>query len=182
MSRLKPSRRPDTSAVRAIDRLFNHAPGWDEAVEEARTDSDVAHAIYDLRTQNGLTQQQLADRIGTTQSVIARLEDADYEGHSLARLRRVARAFDRKLDLTFTPLVPPVPRVGEPKAASYGDARLLFDRQERPARSAVLAAKKKVARGGRKKAARKVSKKRGHSRGSLSHMTAKKAPKDAHRS
>lgn len=51
-----------------------------------------------------LTQQQLAKRIGTTQSVIARLEDADYEGHSRGMLYRIARALDCSLSVAFVPM------------------------------------------------------------------------------
>ena len=59
--------------------------------------------IYDARMKAGLTQKQLADMIGTKQSVIARLEDADYEGHSLSMLRRIAEALDQKLEVRFVP-------------------------------------------------------------------------------
>ena len=53
--------------------------------------------IYDARTQAGLTQEELAKRVGTKQPVIARLEDADYEGHSLNMLQRIAKALNRTL-------------------------------------------------------------------------------------
>ncbi len=39
--------------------------------------------------------------MGTTQSVIARLESADYSGHSLKMLHRIARALDLRLELRF---------------------------------------------------------------------------------
>jgi transcriptional regulator with XRE-family HTH domain len=45
----------------------------------------------------------LAKRVGTTQSVISRLEDADYEGHSLAMLNRIAAAVERRVDIRFLP-------------------------------------------------------------------------------
>lgn len=51
----------------------------------------------------GLTQKQLAERVGTTQSVIARLEDADYSGHSLFMLQRIASVLDRKLVVNLLP-------------------------------------------------------------------------------
>ncbi|MCY7320620.1 MAG: helix-turn-helix transcriptional regulator, partial [Phormidesmis sp. CAN_BIN36] len=58
------------------------------------------------RTQAGLTQQQLADRIGTKQSVIARLEDAEYEGHSLSMLQKIAQALDQQLEIHLIPIAP----------------------------------------------------------------------------
>ena len=60
------------------------------ALEQERTHANVARQIYALRTRAGLSQKELAERIGTTQSAISRLEDADYEGHSLSMLRRIA--------------------------------------------------------------------------------------------
>lgn len=44
-------------------------------VSEASLNAAVAQLIYETRTKAGLTQQQLADRVGTKQSVITRLED-----------------------------------------------------------------------------------------------------------
>jgi predicted transcriptional regulator len=46
-----------------------------------------------MRTEAGFTQRQLAGKVGTTAFVICRLEDADYEGDSLAMLRRIAAVF-----------------------------------------------------------------------------------------
>jgi transcriptional regulator with XRE-family HTH domain len=57
----------------------------------------VAQLIYDARTKAGLTQKQLAGLIGTSQPNIARLEDADYEGHSLTMLQRIAKALNQRL-------------------------------------------------------------------------------------
>ncbi len=65
---------------------------------------EIAQQIYDLRTAAGLTQRQLAQLVGTSQSAIARLEDADYEGHSLAMLRRIAAALGQRVEIRFVPL------------------------------------------------------------------------------
>ena len=66
--------------------------------------ADVAQLIYDARTNAGLSQKELAELIGTTQSVISRLEDSDYGGRSLTMLERIAGALRKKLTVTMTDL------------------------------------------------------------------------------
>jgi len=51
---------------------------------------DLAMLVREMREDAGLTQAELARKAGTTQSVIARLEDAEYTGHSLTMLERIA--------------------------------------------------------------------------------------------
>jgi transcriptional regulator with XRE-family HTH domain len=63
--------------------------------------ANVARLIYELRTQAGLTQRQLAKRVGTTQPAIARLEARDYRGHSLTMLQRIADAVNGKIEIHF---------------------------------------------------------------------------------
>jgi transcriptional regulator with XRE-family HTH domain len=70
-----------------------------ESLHTERINADVAQKIYDLRKEAGLTQKELAELIGTTQSVISRIEDADYEGHSLTMLSRIAHALKRRLTI-----------------------------------------------------------------------------------
>jgi transcriptional regulator with XRE-family HTH domain len=72
-------------------------------LEEARANDEVARKIHGLRTAAKLTQRQLAKLVGTTASVICRLEDADYEGHSLAMLRRIAAVLDKRVEIRFVP-------------------------------------------------------------------------------
>jgi ribosome-binding protein aMBF1 (putative translation factor) len=52
---------------------------------------DLALLVQEMREDAGFTQTELAKKIGTTQSVIARLEDAEYAGHSLRTLERIAK-------------------------------------------------------------------------------------------
>ncbi|HRD56096.1 MAG TPA: helix-turn-helix domain-containing protein [Parachlamydiaceae bacterium] len=70
-------------------------------LEKIRADDAVARKIYDLRTKAGLSQRAFAKLVGTTASVIYRLEDADYEGHSLAMLNRIATALDKRIEIRF---------------------------------------------------------------------------------
>ena len=76
----------------------------DEDVVEAHEQMMVAQMIYDARIEAGLTQQELANLIDTQQSVISRLEDADYEGHSLPMLRKIARALKKQVQIRFVPI------------------------------------------------------------------------------
>jgi DNA-binding XRE family transcriptional regulator len=70
-------------------------------LEAIRADNAVARKIYDLRMKAGLSQRDLAKMVGTSASAICRLEDADYEGHSLAMLNRIAEALDRRVEIRF---------------------------------------------------------------------------------
>ncbi|UCC29134.1 MAG: XRE family transcriptional regulator [Phycisphaerales bacterium] len=88
----------------AFDRYIGNDPEQQQAFEEALADYDVARRIYDLRTKAELSQRELARRIGTTASVICQLEDADYQGHSLLMLRRIAAALDKRVEIRFVPL------------------------------------------------------------------------------
>ena len=72
-------------------------------VEEEAFYAQIAEAIYEARKAASLTQTQLASRINTQQSVIARMEDADYHGHSLTQLRKIAAALDMNLCIEFFP-------------------------------------------------------------------------------
>ena len=73
-------------------------------LEEARVNDDVARKILALREAHKLSQRALADLVGTTASVICRLEDADYDGHSLGMLNRIARALNHKVSINFVAL------------------------------------------------------------------------------
>ncbi len=100
-------RRPKrtTDALKLIDHLlYDGKPQRLKALEELRANDEVGRKIYQLRTQAKLTQAQLASLIGTTASVICRLEDADYEGHSLAMLRRIAAALQKRVEIRFVPV------------------------------------------------------------------------------
>jgi DNA-binding XRE family transcriptional regulator len=72
-------------------------------LEEARAEDELARKIYELREQAGLTQARLAKLVGTSESVICRLEDSDYQGHSLTMLRRIAEALGKRVEIRFVP-------------------------------------------------------------------------------
>jgi ribosome-binding protein aMBF1 (putative translation factor) len=80
-------------------RYYSGKPERKADLEVARLDASVARQIYELRSIAGLTQRELALQVGTTASVISRLEDADYQVHSLQMLRRIATALGANLEV-----------------------------------------------------------------------------------
>ena len=98
-------RKPTADAVEIMHRRYYEGkPARLAELEAARIHDEVARKIYELRNQAGLTQRQLAKLVGTTASVICRLEDADYDGQSLPLLRRIATALNRRVEIRFVPL------------------------------------------------------------------------------
>ena len=62
-------------------------PKFAERFQEAGEAWDVAIQIAALRNEAGMSQAELAKRVGTTQQQISRLGSPSYEGHSLSMLR-----------------------------------------------------------------------------------------------
>src|SRR5262245_43860644 len=99
------NRRRTTDAVEILHRRYYEGkPKRLAQLEEARANDEVARKIQQLRTKAGLSQRELAKLVGTTASVICRLEDSNYEGHSLAMLRRIAEALQKRVEIRFVPL------------------------------------------------------------------------------
>ena len=90
-------------ALRIIDKMIGDDQELRELVEESTVNAEVAQMIYDARRQADLTQQQLAELVGTKQQVISQLEDADYQGHSLSMLQRIASALGKRVEIRFVP-------------------------------------------------------------------------------
>lgn len=77
--------------------------GFRKAYEAADEDPvlEIAHRLLRLRREKGLTQSQLARRMGTSQQAVARLERLDYRGYTLATLRKAALALGKKIRIEF---------------------------------------------------------------------------------
>ncbi|MBD0261624.1 MAG: helix-turn-helix transcriptional regulator [Tolypothrix sp. Co-bin9] len=89
-------------AIKIIEKMNHNDPEIQEMVAVASINAEVAQLIYETRIKAGLTQKELADLIGTKQPVIARLEDADYDGHSLSMLQKIARALNKRVEIRLT--------------------------------------------------------------------------------
>ncbi len=100
-----------TDALKILANMAGNDPARQRRFEEEFANREIGSQIYELRQKAGLSQTTLARRIGTQQSVISRLEDADYQGHSLAMLNRIAAALQQRIEIRF------VPRGRRPKAA-----------------------------------------------------------------
>ena len=89
------------------DDVKKKRPGPD-ADTRAGVEQDLAlgQLIYDLRTEAGLSQRELAERMGSTQSVISRLEEGGGARNRIDTLARVATALDRHLVVSFPEKVP----------------------------------------------------------------------------
>jgi len=90
-------------ALKIIDRITGEDQDLQRLIEEETLNAQVAAMIYQARTKAGLTQQELADLVGTKQPVIARLEDANYEEHSLTMLQRIAQALNKRMEVRLLP-------------------------------------------------------------------------------
>lgn len=91
-----------TDAVEILHRRYIKGdPEQEVLLQVERAYAEVAHLIYACRVVVGLSQTQLAKRVGTTQSVISRLEDADYAGCTVNTLSRLAGAMGCRLTIGF---------------------------------------------------------------------------------
>lgn len=76
-------------------------PDFAARFNEAGEAWDVALNIAALRKEAGFSQKELAEKLGTSQQQISRLESPSYEGHSLSMLRRVAHALGSEIHVSF---------------------------------------------------------------------------------
>ncbi|MGA7237156.1 MAG: helix-turn-helix transcriptional regulator [Bryobacteraceae bacterium] len=96
--------KPKSDALKELhDELIGNNAAHRTEYQETLVNMEAGQLIYDMRTSAGLSQRELAKRIGTTASAICRLEQADYTGHTLAILNRIAAALGRKIELRAVP-------------------------------------------------------------------------------
>lgn len=93
-----------TDGMKIIHSIIGNDQELRDLCEEATINAHVAQLIYDARTDAGLSQTELAKLIGTTQSVISQLEDANYEEHSLSMLNKIAQALHLEVQIALVPV------------------------------------------------------------------------------
>ena len=95
-------RRPTSNALKILHRRYYEGkPERIAQLEAEREEDELARKIFALRENAGLTQKRLAELVGTTPSVICRLEGSDYHGHSFTMLKRIAAAVNKKVEIRF---------------------------------------------------------------------------------
>lgn len=92
-----------SDALKILDQITGDDAEMQDMIAEESVNAQVAQMIFEARTAANLTQKELAALIGSKQPVIARIEDADYEGHSVSMLQRIAAALDKQLDIRLLP-------------------------------------------------------------------------------
>ena len=90
-------------AVSILQRYIDRDPEWSELVEKERWLLQLSVKIREMRQQAKVSQKELASRIGTTQSVISRIESGNYERLNISTLLKIANALQYRMDVQFTP-------------------------------------------------------------------------------
>ncbi len=98
------AKRRTRNAVEILGRMIGDDRELRRRIDQETVNSRPASMIYAARERAGLTQRELAELVGTTQSAIARLESADYAGHSLSMLVRIAKALGARVEVKLVPL------------------------------------------------------------------------------
>ena len=88
--------------VSALHNSWLKDPEYQAAYEAQRPEFEIASAIIAARSQANLTQEELATRMSTKQSLIARLE-AGEQNTTIKTLNRIADATNTRLQISFIP-------------------------------------------------------------------------------
>ena len=91
-----------SDALKIIGNLTGNDPELEDLVREASLNAVVAQLIYESRISRWFTQNELADRICTKQSAIARLDYADFDGDSLSMLQKIAGVLNQRVEIKFS--------------------------------------------------------------------------------
>lgn len=116
-------------------------PEFKERFERAGEAWEVAMKLAALRKKAGLSQKELAQKAGTTQQQISRMESPSYEGHSLSMLRRIAAVLGATVDVDIRQETPHRQAAVAEARPGYGKdnatvkAKTLRKRSRRPVRN-----------------------------------------------
>src|SRR3954468_12313128 len=91
-------------SLQALKRRWLKEPGFKEGYDALAPEFAVASMLIEARTRANLSQAQLAKKMGTSQSTIARLESGAAKP-SLSTLERFAEATGMRMRLSLEPVV-----------------------------------------------------------------------------
>src|SRR5580704_15579909 len=89
--------------ITELHKKWMKEPKYRKAYEALEEEFVLASAVIDVRNRAGLTQDELARKMGTTQPVVARLESGRFRP-SMRTLERLAEATGSRLSISFEPL------------------------------------------------------------------------------
>ena len=96
------TRSTTNDGLEILDRLFGaDDPNWERDVLRARSEIAVGQQICALRKKRGLSQAQLAKMAQTSVPAISRIENGNYDGHSLKVLRKLVQLMDGQLRISI---------------------------------------------------------------------------------
>ena len=73
-------------------------------VLRARNPVEISRQLVRLRLARGLTQAELAARIGCKQADISRMEREEYRGYTISQLEKIAESLDAEIELDLIPV------------------------------------------------------------------------------
>jgi len=76
-------------------------PKFKAVYEEVAVKLSIGEKIAELRHKREMTQAELAKKVHTSRTAIARYESGKYDNYNLRTLKRIARALGAKLKITF---------------------------------------------------------------------------------
>ncbi len=100
-AKTKKKARRTTDGLKILDARFFRTSRMKRLLEKERERVALGDLIRELRESEGLTQAQLAKKVGTTQSAIARIEDANYTGQKIGTIAKIASALGHRVELSL---------------------------------------------------------------------------------
>lgn len=88
------------SKISELHQQWLKTPGYQEAFDATRPEFELARQLIETRIKRGLSQSELALKMGTSQSTIARLESGQ-SMPSLRTLNKFAQATNSELQINF---------------------------------------------------------------------------------
>ena len=78
------------------------SPKFRAVYEDVSRKLSLGEEIAELRHRHKMTQAELARKVRTSRTAIARYESGRYENYNLSTLKRIAKAFHKRLEISFS--------------------------------------------------------------------------------